>query len=278
MKIFKVINNNMVSVKNNDGTETMLKGLAIGYGAKPGDTVDESKIEKRFILESKSVARKFNDIAVGIDKRIIDACVDVISEIISKSKEPLSNNLYLSIIDHVNILMDRMKEGYVFDNFVLWDLKRIYPDEYAIAKWAVQELSNKLECDIPYDEASFLTLHIVSAEKGRTMQNAYEETNTINEIVEILGKHVPFKEEGNDYFYNRFITHVRYLVENKGNRIEGNHRRNNMMLETFTNAYPVLANCVEEVNKYLIDKKKWSLSNDEKLYLIIHLVQFFHNK
>lgn len=278
MKIFKVINNNMVSVKNNDGTETMLKGLAIGYGAKPGDTVDESKIEKRFVLDSKSVARKFNDIAVGIDKKIIDACVDVISEIIAKSKEPLSNNLYLSIIDHVNMLMDRMKEGYVFDNFVLWDLKRIYPDEYTIAKWAVHELSNKLECDIPSDEASFLTLHIVSAEKGRTMQNAYEETNTINEIVEILGKHVPFKEEGNEYFYNRFITHVRYLVENKGNRIEGNHRRNNMMLETFTNAYPVLANCVEEVNKYLIDKKKWSLSNDEKLYLIIHLVQFFHNK
>lgn len=278
MKIFKVINNNMVSVKNNDGTETMLKGLAIGYGAKPGDDVDESKIEKRFILENKSVARKFNDVVIGIDKNIIDACVDVVSEIIAKSKETLSNNLYLSVIDHINILMERMKEGYVFDNFVLWDLKRIYPDEYDIAKWSVIELSEKLDCSIPSDEASFLTLHIVSAEKGRTMQNAYEETNTINEIVQILSKQVPFKEDGNEYYYNRFITHVRYLVENKGNRIEGNHSRNNMMLETFTNAYPVLANCIEEVNDYLKSKKKWALSNDEKLYLIIHLVQFFHNK
>ena len=69
MKIYKVINNNMVSIRTNQGQEMMLKGLAIGFKKKPGDKVDESKIEMRFVLENGYLNRRFNEMITEVIKR-----------------------------------------------------------------------------------------------------------------------------------------------------------------------------------------------------------------
>ena len=53
-----VINNNVVSARNERNQERILVGKGIGFQARKGDVVDASKIDKEYFLKSKSVTGK----------------------------------------------------------------------------------------------------------------------------------------------------------------------------------------------------------------------------
>ena len=59
MKIAKVINNNVISVLDAQNKELVVMGRGIAFQQRPGDVVDESKIEKTFKLDNKDVSEKF---------------------------------------------------------------------------------------------------------------------------------------------------------------------------------------------------------------------------
>ena len=46
MLVEKVINNNIVSAFDDTGKELVVMGRGLGFGARPGQPVDEKKIEK----------------------------------------------------------------------------------------------------------------------------------------------------------------------------------------------------------------------------------------
>ena len=48
MKVKKVFNNNILLAEDEQMLETVLMGKGIGFAMKPGDTPDESKIDKIF--------------------------------------------------------------------------------------------------------------------------------------------------------------------------------------------------------------------------------------
>lgn len=276
MRIYKVISNNVVSVKNEKGQEILFKGLSIGFGKKSGDLLDESKIEKKFVMDDQVVVRKFEDLVVNFDKQVVECCLEIVSDIKKESKNKISDSLYVTLIDHINALIDRMQEGIKFDNAVLWDMKRIYPDEYLLATQAIKKLNCRLAYDFPLDEATFITLHIVNAELDNSMADTFRLTDTINDICKIVESDVPFVVDENDYYYNRFIMHLRFLIENQGNRATEVHRRNETLLSEVVKLYPVLNKIVGKISDYLLSRLGWELSHDERLYLIIHLVQIFH--
>ena len=53
MRIDKVINNNVVSAIDGDGTEVVVMGKGIGYRMKPGMDIPGENIEKIFRLEGQ---------------------------------------------------------------------------------------------------------------------------------------------------------------------------------------------------------------------------------
>nr|1L1C_A Chain A, Transcription antiterminator licT [Bacillus subtilis]1L1C_B Chain B, Transcription antiterminator licT [Bacillus subtilis] len=55
MKIAKVINNNVISVVNEQGKELVVMGRGLAFQKKSGDDVDEARIEKVFTLDNKDV-------------------------------------------------------------------------------------------------------------------------------------------------------------------------------------------------------------------------------
>mgnify|MGYP001651951010 CR=1 FL=1 len=52
MKIFKVINNNIVITLDQNNQEIILMGRGLGFKQRPGNNIDENLIEKRFSLSS----------------------------------------------------------------------------------------------------------------------------------------------------------------------------------------------------------------------------------
>ena len=59
MKIDKIINNNVISTHDEDGREVVVMGRGVGFKAREGMMVDESKVEKIFRLESQTSLDKF---------------------------------------------------------------------------------------------------------------------------------------------------------------------------------------------------------------------------
>ena len=47
----KVYNNNAVATVYPDGREAVLVGSGIGFGRRPGDTIDEKKIQKIYFIQ-----------------------------------------------------------------------------------------------------------------------------------------------------------------------------------------------------------------------------------
>ena len=63
MEFIKNYNNNAALVKDLAGKDWVVIGKGIGFGLKKGMTVDESKIERRFLAQDEI-------------KRLLDACAD----------------------------------------------------------------------------------------------------------------------------------------------------------------------------------------------------------
>lgn len=273
MQIFKVINNNMVSVRNDNGQEVMLKGLSIGYKKKQGDDVDIDKIEKRFVLADDALIRHFDQLLIGVDKNVIEICIDVIATIIANSKVELCDALYVTISDHVINLVERLENNMVFDNSILWDLRRIYPDEFKLANEAIQTLNEKLSYNIKEDEANFITLHIVNAEKTNDMHQIYQQTRLINDICDIVCSDMELECNKNNYYYNRFVMHLRYLLENIELRTLVNVNSDSKVMETLEENYPNIAITIGKITTYIDVCVNHKLTKQEQLYLMIHLVQ-----
>lgn len=275
MKIYKVINNNMVSIRDDKGQEIMLKGLSIGFKKRPGDLVDEEKIEKRFVLDDAKLMREFDELILHVDKKIIDICVDIIDSIKKKTNLQLNDALYVTFIDHVNNLIDRLQEGITFDNSILWDLRRVYQEEYKLACDAVKLLNEKLPYNINEDEANFITLHIVNAEKPNDMNKTYWITSQINDICDIVCSDFEITLIDNDYYYNRFIMHLRFILENMGEPLSIDGKADCDILNSLMKSYPQVWKTAEKIIYYINSYAKHELIKDEQLYIMIHLVQIY---
>lgn len=71
MQITRVLNTNAVLSADSDSNEIVLLGRGIGFKARPGDNVDETKIEKRFTLNDKKQLSRFRELLEQIPSEYI---------------------------------------------------------------------------------------------------------------------------------------------------------------------------------------------------------------
>ena len=128
-KITKLLNNNALICRDQANEEIIIRGKGIAYNSIIGDFVEEEKIEKIFILSTPEIKRKYQELIVSIPNDICDISIEIIEYIHSKIDKKLSDNLYVTLTDHISNLIERLQYGYTFDNAILWDVKRIYKNE-----------------------------------------------------------------------------------------------------------------------------------------------------
>ncbi|MBR2403820.1 MAG: CAT RNA binding domain-containing protein, partial [Lachnospiraceae bacterium] len=78
MIIEKIINNNVVIANSDNGKETVVMGKGIGFQAKAGQRISEEKIEKRFVLDSKSDTGRFGELVQSIPLEHFEVCMKII--------------------------------------------------------------------------------------------------------------------------------------------------------------------------------------------------------
>lgn len=80
-------------------------------------------------------------------------------EIISYAKcslgKELSDNIYISLTDHISFAIERYEKGMEFHNALLWEIKRFYNHEYQIGQHAIRHIKKRLKVELPEDEGFY---------------------------------------------------------------------------------------------------------------------------
>ncbi len=272
MKIFKILNNNVAVVLDEQGEEKIVMGRGICFKKKAGETIAEEMVDKMFSLSAKEVSNKFQVLIQDIPMEHIALGEEIIAEARKQLGKNLNEMVYISLIDHVHTSIVRFLDGVTVKNVLLWDIRRFYKEEYQIGLWALQLILKRCKVELPEDEAGFIALHLANAQMDQeVMHNMYEITRIMQEIVNIVRYYFKITFNEDDVYYYRFITHLKFfskrLVEKNIYTEDDNDDLWAVIKEKYKKAY----GCVEKITQFIEKKYGYELSKEEQLYLTIHI-------
>lgn len=133
MQIAKVLNNNVVVVLDEHRREQVVMGRGLAFQKRPGDVLDDSKIEKVFALQSDELVGRLGELLSQIPLEVMTTC-DRIIDLARGRLGKLQESLYITLTDHCHFAIERQKKGIALRNVLLWEIKRLYPKEFALGQ------------------------------------------------------------------------------------------------------------------------------------------------
>lgn len=214
MNVTKVINNNIVISENEEKQELVVMGKGLGFKKKPGDVIDDTKIEKVYLSTQEWNVTKLTQLLSSIPIEHIQAANEIINFAKVSLGKKLSEKLFLTLTDHINYAIERYQNGMEIKNALLWEIKRFYNHEYLIGKEALSIIKNRLAIELPEDEAGFIALHIVNAELDMAQVSQVSEmAKIIQHILNIVKYHFSMELDEYSLNYERFVTHLKFFVQ-----------------------------------------------------------------
>ena len=276
MVIDKIINNNIVSAFDETGLEVVIMGRGIGFQMKRGQEVPVEKVEKIFRIKSQSIAGQLKELLAKMPLEQVQISNEIISYAKKTMKLKLNQSIYVTLTDHISFAISRCKKGIHLENALLWEIKRFYPQEFELGRYAV-ELVKKLDYDfskadkeMPEDEAGFIALHFVNAEYGTDIRDAVRFPNQMKEILGIVADELGIEMDEGSLHYERFLTHVKFLLQ-RIYRKELLEEEEDEMTEMMQRKYPREYSCSRKVADYIEKTADCKLSGEEVLYLTLHI-------
>lgn len=269
MVIKRILTNNAVVVAEN-GKDKIVCGKGIAFKKRPGMEIDESLINQTYVLEDENSA-KFEDLIKDVPMEYIEIASEIIAMARMESTKDFPDYITLTLADHIYAAVTRIKEGLTIHNSLLWDIKNFYEVEYELGKSGTELIQKKLNVELPDDEAGFIALHIVTAQLDDTsMDSAYKVTQAIQEILTVMRHFYSVQFDTGNVYYYRFITHLKYFALRLIRNQQYEHDENELygvIKEKFRLAH----DCVLKIGEFLKNKYNYTLSEEEILYLTIHV-------
>ena len=179
MKVTKVINNSVVSCVDQDDRELVVMGKGIGFGKKPGQEIDGNLVEKIFRMDNKDSLERFKELLSNIPLEYIQLSNEIVAFAKSSVGIELNQNVYLTLIDHINFAAERFKKKMHFANALFGEIKLFYPKEYLVGKYALRLIEERTGLQMPDDEAASIALHLVNAEYDSRISDTFRMTEMI---------------------------------------------------------------------------------------------------
>jgi beta-glucoside operon transcriptional antiterminator len=271
MVIYKILNNNAAVTRDQLGQEVIVMGKGIAYQKKIGDPIDEEIIDKIYSLSTKEIFSRLQELLTEIPIDYFNVSDKIINYAKLTLGKKLNESIYISLSDHIFAAANRFRQGVILKNALLWDIKRFYPDEYEVGKRALQFIRECFDLHFPEDEAGFIALHIVNAEEREESQDIYRVTKIIQEVSNIVRYYFQIEFDEKSVYFYRFIAHLKFFAQRL---ISGNMHENESdqdLLEVIKSKYENAFLCVEKIETYIKNNYNYNLTNEEKLYLTVHI-------
>ena len=276
MKVRKVLNNNVVSSTNADHNEVIVMGKGIGYQKKIGDLIQDSMIEKIFILNDKSILPKLENLFKDIPEKYLEISDEIIQYARSQYGLSLSEHAYLSLTDHIAMAVERIKTGLEIRNVMLSDIKFFYKDEYQVGLKALRIIEQETGVALPDDEAGFIALHVLNASLDQVNTNNLETIKISHEILSIVNEFYDLSLDKESIHYYRFANHVNYLVKRLFSQSE-DVESDDILYETARKNFVKEFECANLIKKRIYEDYEIAIPREELGYLIINLRAMLKN-
>lgn len=267
MQLLKKINNNFAVARDSSGKIVIVSGKGIGFERMPCELKDLSRINHTYY----NVANRFISQIELIPEDIVELTSEVVKYANVHLKKELNPNLFFTLADHIHFVIERSRNGIHFNYGITYEIKYLYPEEMRIAELVVNLINKKYGCSLPIDEVAIIAMHILEAENRSTpKQDITEIQKIVKQIVEIITERlcVTFDESGFNYY--RFVSHIQYLLDRKDKKTPLSSS-NQKIFESIIVEFPEIYNCTLEIKDYFINELDWEISNEELLYLILHI-------
>mgnify|MGYP002620646155 FL=1 len=269
MEVFKKINNNVALARDAKGRELVVFGKGIGFPAMPYELTDLTNVQRTFY----DVNEKYFDLLRDVPEAVFLAADDIADTAREELNCSLNSNLTYALADHLNFAIQRSHEGLDVRVPLAYDIKHLYPQEYAIAKEGLHTLCRALGVTLPESETVSIAMHIITAENEvGDMHSTILTAKVISEISNLVEKTMCIKLDKDNFSFSRFAMHLRYLVQRmmRGKPLNSDSAMDTMFM-TMRKEYPDVYACVQQIDFFLQNTYDWSCSKEEQLYLIIHI-------
>ena len=272
MRVIKVLNNSLVLALDNAGQESILMGKGIGFNKSIGYEFQESEIEKVFVLKDKEVSRNIIRLAAETDSVFFELAKAVIDYAIEQFDMKLMDHIYLSLTDHLSFAARRVREGIVLQNFYTLEMKKFNPQEFQVGEYAVNLMRERLDLEIPADEAGNIAFHFINAQ----FNHPYNSQNllisrTLDAVLDIVKYAFGITYNEDSTSYSRYVTHVRLFAQRLVSRNQLPDEKNDILYEQIHSICQKEFECVEKIQIYVYEQFRQKLSSQEKMYLALHI-------
>lgn len=269
MKSIKIINNNAVSTVMPDGREAIVLGNGIGFSKRPGDPIDEKRIEKVYYVQNE-MQTKFLQMLQDVRPEVIAAAEQIV-ELAAEAGLIMSNQGTISLIDHIGFAIERHEKGIPLPNLMLAEIRLLYQKEYALGEQALAIIEQKCGVRLPKDEAGYVALHLVNISVDRDA--AYDILKFVKGTLEIIKTTYGIHLDETSLDALRLTTHLKFLAQRILSHQNWNDDDMDEMYDHLIKRNPRHPLCLNRLNEYISKNFHYTLNKQEMVYLLVHLTK-----
>lgn len=271
MLILKKINNNVALASSDAGEEIVVFGKGVGFHEMPYELEDESVIQRVF--------RDVNEKCIGGFANIADDVLLVASDIVAMADKALdcalAGNLVVCLADHLQYALERTGDGIAIENPLSHEVAFVYPREVELGRRGIELVSERMGVNLPESEITSIALHLVNAEvdgmgSSQDMDLVMKSTVILERATQVIEGQLGQQLDRTSYAYVRFVAHLRFLIRRlmRGGCKE---TENSGLFRQAARDFPDAYRCAAGINEYLKRDYNWSCSDEEMLYLMMHV-------
>lgn len=206
---------------------------------------------------------------------LIQFTAQMILEVQDKLSYDTNANLALTLADHIAFAIERSQKGIYVRMPSIYELEISYPVEIEIAKEFVTAIKRNFHVNLPKNEVQGIAMHLINARGDSVLQEKtsyYEEhyEEILQQTTALIEQSFDIRVQKDTFNYARFATHIQYLLKRvyEQNYIESS---NVQLYEKLREEFQDISACVDRICEYYEQSWSLKLSQEEKLYLIMHV-------
>lgn len=259
--------NNVAVCRDGNQRELIAFGKGIGFPQTPYELTDLSKVDRTFY----NISQKYIPLLNDISPEIIDFTARQLTDIQDKLPYETNPNLVLTLADHLAFAMERVEKGIYVQMPSVYELEMSYPLEIRIGKRFVSAIAKEFRVKLPKGEVQGIAMHLINArnaEDDASIEERYDEV--LEQTTQIIEWELNVTVRRDTFNYARFATHLQYLLRRV---FEAKHidSDNLQMYHSIREEYPEVSDCVDKISAYYQSGWYVELTEEEKLYLILHV-------
>ncbi|AZP03992.1 PRD domain-containing protein [Jeotgalibaca ciconiae] len=273
MKVIKKINNNVAICLDANENELVAFGKGIGFPKIPYELTDLSKISMTFY----QIDFHYYKLLSEIPSEILDISIEAVRIAQQQLKNFLNPNMVFSLADHIHFAITRVQKLKNMKLVFSYDVEHFYPQETELGKFVVKLIQKRLHITLPDSEITNIAMHFVNGQMENEVSSTEQSTE---DLIEVISQKIEdtFQMElnRNEFNYNRLVMHLRYYII----RLQEEEQfmdSNEMLFQTMKENMPKVYHCAAEIAKLIQQSVGKNSTDDELLYLMIHINRVIKN-